>query len=277
MNIPVLKLKSHIAPISFQDLGRRGMAKYGVARSGVMDKVGAMYANRLVGNYSNEVLIEFAFGGVEFEVLESVSVAIVGAGGLQKTVNLKKGEVFKVPAESNAVWGYIAIFGGWNVEPVMGSCSFHDRSGVGQLLRMGDVISSRRCIDLVEKCSFVRLSDLDSLNYDEVLRVRRGPHVRELNAEDVFTEISWKVSQQMDRTGYRLLGGLPEHDLTMKSFPVIPGCIQLTPSGQAIVVMPDGPTVGGYPVVAIVESGDLSILAQRVTGSVISFKWNDSD
>jgi allophanate hydrolase subunit 2 len=58
---------------------------------------------------------------------------------------------------------------------------------------------------------------------------------------------------------------------TLPSEPMCPGAMQVATGGQPIVLMPDGPTVGGYPVIAVVCSADLGALAQRQPGDEVRF------
>ena len=83
---------------------------------------------------------------------------------------------------------------------------------------------------------------------------------------------AWRVSPQSDRAGYRLEGErLQPPDLEIVSEPVLPGSVQVPPGGQPIVIMPDGPTMGGYPKLAFVDPADLSGLAQAAPGSQVRF------
>lgn len=71
----------------------------------------------------------------------------------------------------------------------------------------------------------------------------------------------YAVSWVGDRVGLRLPGAGPSHRVELVSEPSTPGAIQLTPGGDLIVLGPDGPTIGGYPVVGVVVSADFARLA----------------
>jgi antagonist of KipI len=58
---------------------------------------------------------------------------------------------------------------------------------------------------------------------------------------------------------------------------MMPGAIQLPPTGQPIVLMPDAPTVGGYPVPAVIARSDRHISGQLRPGDEIAFEWIDED
>ena len=109
----------------------------------------------------------------------------------------------------------------------------------------------------------------------DAIRIIFGPHRGAFTAEQrqQFLSTEFKVAQASDRMGYRLDGPpLTGGDWgTRLSEPVCPGAIQITTGGQPIVLMPDAPTVGGYPVIGVVHSADLGRLAQRLPGEAVRF------
>jgi allophanate hydrolase subunit 2 len=82
------------------------------------------------------------------------------------------------------------------------------------------------------------------------------------------------VSIASDRTGYRFDGAVIERADADSgpSAPVCPGVMQVPPAGHPVVLMADAPTIGGYPIVAVVSSADLSRLAQRRPGDLVRFR-----
>ena len=275
MSHPVAKIISAYAPLSYQDAGRPGWRRFGVPQSGVMDPISASMANRMVDNYASELVVEFAFGGVELEMLEDATVAIVGAGGLNRTVDLQTGQKWCIASDGAAVWGYIAIKGGWNAEHVLGSGSYHGRSKMGSALTRGSELFSFELPQMGQWSRFVADSELSSLDDSKVIRICRGPHVDLFDEADGLCHRPWRVSTAMDRTGYRLEQVLQAHDFSVESFPLMEGCLQVPPSGHPIVTMPDGPTVGGYPVVAVIHPEDLPRVVQTGPGMELQFRWYD--
>ena len=90
----------------------------------------------------------------------------------------------------------------------------------------------------------------------------------------VFGELpgAWRVGTRCDRLGYMLEGdGVLRGAASEWSEPLLPGSIQITPSGAPIVIMPEGPTVGGYPIAAVVHSDDLRLIAQTPAGDELRF------
>jgi len=77
--------------------------------------------------------------------------------------------------------------------------------------------------------------------------------------------------------GYRLEAPTPPLSLPgdRSSAPACPGTVQLPPGGEPIVLMPDGPTVGGYLRIAVVATADLGRVAQRTPGDSVRFRMTD--
>lgn len=274
---PLVKLTRVAVSASFQDEGRMGYRRYGVSPSGFMDGEAALMANRMVGNLLPLLTMEYALGGLELEVLEDCFLGVCGAGGINSARSYEAGEVVKIPMLGDATWGYIAVYGGWKSNSILGSKAFHSRSNIGQELKTGmSMFGENENLKSRTSC-FVRLSDISSLDSNKVIRVAKGMHFHLLDDAVSFSQNKWKLSRQMDRCGYRLDGVFQPHDVELRSLPVIPGAIQWTSSGQPIITMQDGPTVGGYPVVGMVHPEDLGNLAQRVANSEVNFEWYDLD
>lgn len=114
---------------------------------------------------------------------------------------------------------------------------------------------------------------------DRAVRIVPGPHVDAFPAAslDALLRTPYAVSARSDRAGHRLDGpAIPPPPGERISEGIVPGAIQVTPSGAVIVVMPDGPTVGGYPVLAVVTGGDLARVAQTAPGRRLTFALHPS-
>ena len=59
----------------------------------------------------------------------------------------------------------------------------------------------------------------------------------------------------------------------MPSAPVAVGAIQVPPNGLPIVLLRDGPTVGGYPRLAILDPSDISRFTQCAPGTGFALRW----
>lgn len=271
----VIRIHKTTFPCSLQDTGRYGYRKYGVAISGFMDAEAALLANRMVGNLMPKVTIEYAMGGMELEILVDCHIAISGAGGINAARLYRAGEKLKIPMIGDAVWGYIAIHNGWDAEQVLESAAFHSRSQLGTAISESSVLSAESPISPQFKNCFVKAKDLQSLDKTLKIHVSKGIHFSLINSLTNITDKTMTLSSLIDRSGYRLANKIGSHQQNLKSFPILPGSIQWTQSGQLIITMPDGPTVGGYPVIGVVREGDLANLAQRTPGSTLELSWYD--
>ncbi len=106
------------------------------------------------------------------------------------------------------------------------------------------------------------------------IRVWPGPQYAQFSAQarQSLCRQAWQVTRQSDRSGYRLEGEplhVPEQELF--SEPVRIGAIQVPPDGQPIVCLNDGPTVGGYPKIGIIDPADLRFLVQTRPGETLRF------
>jgi biotin-dependent carboxylase-like uncharacterized protein len=274
---------------SLQDLGRRGWKRYGVPPGGALDDHAARWANLLLGNPLNAPVLEFLFHGATLRALRDVELALTGAalgpgpGPVRwHTRLLTRGEEMTLPPSASGVWTYVATRGGFVGARWFGSVTAFPRGGLGNTLAEGAILArpeqigpalpsavGRRWIDATEQRDYA---------HPPQIRLWRGPQW------DLFTETSraaffekpWCVSASSDRTGYRLDGSLLNPPTTsLPSEPVIPGSIQVPPDGAPIVTMRDGPTVGGYPKLGLVDPGHLSWLAQCRPGQEIRFTLID--
>ncbi|MEY4401655.1 MAG: hypothetical protein RL072_1520 [Actinomycetota bacterium] len=120
------------------------------------------------------------------------------------------------------------------------------------------------------------------------IRVSRGPHA-ELFAPELLeqlTHTTWTVSPASNRVGVRLAAATDgdaafADSLTssslgeLDSLPLVRGAVQLTPSGELVVMLADHPTTGGYPVIAVVHADDIDQSAQCEPGIEIDLSWTD--
>jgi len=132
------------------------------------------------------------------------------------------------------------------------------------------------CPSIPDSTAARRVHASEIPSYQDPIRVRiwPGPQWETFPQEDRdgFTRVDWTVSPQSDRSGYRLIGPTLKPDpAEILSEPVLPGSIQVPAGGQPIVTMPDGPTVGGYPKIAVVDPGDLWAVAQCRPGRSLRF------
>jgi biotin-dependent carboxylase-like uncharacterized protein len=254
---------------SIQDHGRRGHAAVGVPTAGAVDKPSHDLANRLVGNPADAATLETC-GGLVIEACTALIVA-TSADGHRHT--LRAGDRLTVSAPPDGVWGYLAVRGGVDVAAVLGSRSQDTLCGLGPTplepgVELG--LGNDPRTDL--------LADHGPLRRREMpVRVWPGPRAEWFDGGmDSLTRCSWIVQRDISRVGVRLSAGTFAFTAARPagasaSEGLVEGAIQVTPSGEPIVMLANHPTTGGYPVIAVVDPDDIATVAQAAPGSTVRF------
>ena len=278
-----------------QDLGRRGYANIGIGCSGAMDRRALRVANVLLGNADGAAGIESTLGGLSFEALEPVTIALAGADTgatldgrpLPRwwVCSLLPGQVFRMGHSRTGMRGYIAIAGGFEVPEVLGSRATDVKGGFGghdgRALDTGDILTTAAAARDPRNLNF-GLSPrawpdfwVDGSGETELRFVPAKEwtdYTQETRA--LFCTTDWTIEPASNRIGYRLDG--PEMVPTVRrellSHGILPGTIQLPPSGRPVIQMLDANTVGGYPKLGVVIDADLPRLAQATLGSTLRFR-----
>ncbi len=284
MSVNTLRIIRPGLGAGIQDLGRPGLASFGVPPGGAMDDHAAAWANRLLENPPGAPVLELLLQGAQLDVLSSTWLAITGADAhcnlpLWRLLRVHAGEHIVFPNSRKGLWTYVAVEGGFEVPLYFGSASVYPRGRIGRALGAGDLLPrSSRPELLLPKRVAGRLAATDERHdyaMPPLLRVWPGPQWDLFSSADrsVFFQQAWTVSPQSDRVGYRLEGTrLSPAQKQILSEPVLVGSIQVPPVGQPIVTMRDGPTVGGYPKIGLVEPEDLSWLTQCRPGTQVRFR-----
>ena len=262
-----------------QDLGRPGYGPMGVSPSGAADAVSLRLANLLVGNPAEAAALEMTLLGGSYVFPEGGVIALAGADfgaslngrALETAVAhaVMPGGKLSLGQTRSGARCYLGIAGGVRVAPVLGSASTHLLSGLGgfngRALRKGDVLE----IGVPTKRLPVRkLSSeaRDMFQPRKILRVTAGPQSDWFleDAQRSLLQSVFRVTEQADRMGLRLEG--PALALRtakeMISEGVSLGAVQVTPSGQAILLFVEQQTAGGYPKIANVIGADLFCIGQ---------------
>ncbi|HTZ31308.1 MAG TPA: biotin-dependent carboxyltransferase family protein [Methylomirabilota bacterium] len=264
---------------TLQDLGRPGFGAIGVSAAGAADPVALRLANLLVGNEPGAAALEMTLLGGTYVFPEGGVIAVTGANmnptlngqplEMWVTTTVTSGSELALGPTKNYARSYLAVAGGFKVKAFLGSASTHLLSGTGgfqgRALRKGDVLKFG---PPQHKIRARRLSPsfLTSLKPRKVLRVTDGPQADLFSQEarHAFSHQCFRVSEESDRLGLRLEGSpIPAPSPTrMITEGVSLGAIQITPSGQAIILGVDQQTTGGYPKIANVVGVDLHRVGQ---------------
>jgi biotin-dependent carboxylase-like uncharacterized protein len=268
-----------------QDLGRAGLAHLGVPTAGAADRRAFGLANRLVGNRPEAAALEITLAGPELELEAGGWVALTGGRvaadldgrpvPMDTAVRVGPGQVLGVGSVTTGLRAYLAVRGGIDVAPVLGSCSTDTLARIGPP-RLAE--GARLPVgDQTDGDPFQQVAPTPPIDPEPVLRVVRGPR------DDVFTSgalrtltgEAWTVTSDSDRTGIRLDG--PElqrrHKVELASEGMVEGSLQVPPDGHPILFLTNHPTTGGYPVIAVAVAHDLPLAAQARPGTRLRFRF----
>ena len=267
-----------------QDAGRFGWAAIGVPTSGAADRASADLANRLVGNRPEAAVLEVTAGGLRLRAERTVLVAVTGAPvplavadravPLDAPVTVPAGGALTLGTPRVGLRSYVAVRGGVDVPPVLGSRSTDTLSGLGPSpLAAGDRLPVGT---LAGEEPVVDVAAVRPPAADPVLRVLPGPRRGWLvpAAWEALTTQPWTVTADSNRVGLRLAGPrlARARDDELPSEGLVPGALQVPPDGAPVLFLADHPVTGGYPVLAVVTTGDLPAAAQLRPGDVVRFR-----
>ena len=293
---------------SVQDLGRHGHRGRGICPGGALDTLALTLANRLVGNADGAAGLELTMGGSEIRFDTDTRIAIGGDdfGARLDGVALWPYWSTPVTAGQRLVLGganagagkkglrtWLAVAGGIDVPPVLGSRSTDLKAGFGghegRALKKGDRlplgVSTLDAGQRQRRAFGLRGPDWTTGGPHDaddaiVLRVMPGPECEQFTAASLAAlwRDPWRVTPQSNRMGSRLEGPVLERRRAgdMLSSGVIPGTIQVPPSGQPIILMGDAQTTGGYPRIGVVIRADLWKLAQAPLGGKLRLAKADA-
>jgi biotin-dependent carboxylase-like uncharacterized protein len=291
---PALRIISPGLSTTIQDVGRSGFQRLGVSVSGALDPVSLHAANALAGNPGNTGALEALYVGPTFVVdTDDTRLAFAGADAVieilddadarggeiiptMRSVRVRRGQVIRVGSLKKGATLYIAVEGGFAVEPALGSVSTDSRGRMGgwqgRPLLEGDVIPLRRA---TASDRYEYLIDGLDLAAPRRFRAVLGPQSDNFSDQEIerFFASEYTVSAGSNRMGMRLEGQAIGHlrGFNIVSDAIATGSIQVPGSGQPIVLLADHQTTGGYPKIATVISADLPALGRLPIGSKVSF------
>ncbi|MCU1572257.1 MAG: urea amidolyase, partial [Micrococcaceae bacterium] len=294
-----------------QDLGRPGFADLGVTASGALDQRALRRANRLAGNPPEAAGLELLAGGFRIQALQDQVLAVTGAvvplqitapaptaasatrtgartaaSAARSAARPRKAPLnapFALLAGETLTWGaptaglrsYLAVRGGLDVAPVLGSRATDTLSGIGPPPLQRDTtlaVLAARAGSVVGRPE----PAAEPPTGVQVLRLVPGPRADWFSPEAVeqFCSQEWTVSQQSNRIGLRLSGTPVERSRTgeLASEGTVQGAVQIPSGGQPVLFLADHPVTGGYPVIGVVAAADLDLAAQLAPGTLVRFQ-----
>lgn len=273
---------------SIQDRGRFGYQRFGLGPAGAMDRVSMAHANLLVGNAPDTAAIEMAVLGANFKVEGGrLRLALVGAGGQMKvdggvvapmtSITVEPGQDIEIGSVRAGFFMYLAVSGGFDIAPQLGSRALHSRGRVGGIGGRACQPGDRLPVDAADITGpELSAPEPRANSRDEPIRVMLGPQADFFSERGIATFLSehYTITTQTDRMGIRLAGPPIEHNekgFNIVSDGIATGSIQVPGTGEPLVQLADRGTTGGYPKIATVISADHSRIAQLTSGTKIRF------
>lgn len=280
MSIEVL----HPGPLAtIQDRGRHGFDALGVGGAGAADAPALALANRLVGNGPDAAGIEATMGGLVVRLRRAALIAITGAPaavrveggppiGHASPVAAPRGAIIELAVPPTGLRTYVAVRGGVDVPPVLGSRSYDSLGAIGPPpLRAGDLLAVGADPRTPVPTDVAPVREPDPAT---PIGLWPGPRADWfVDALAALTSRPWVVRGDSDRIGARL-DGPPlrrAHDRELPSEGLVTGAVQVPHDGRPIVMLADHPVTGGYPVVAVVDPADVRVVAQARPGTRLHF------
>ncbi len=280
-----------------QDHGRHGFQHLGVVPGGAMDEVSLSLANALVGNEPDAAALELTILGPELVFAEETLLALAGAefhGSFprHRPVLVPAGAKVSLGRVQRGARAYLAVAGGFSVEPALGSRSTYlpGKFGgyQGRALRRGDVLTLRPDASILSRRRYQKLkrkkgasvqwlSPMPTLPEHEpvVLHAMESLDIASFDAasQRAFFDSVWKIAPESNRMGFRLQGPALARASAdeILSGPISLGTVQVPANGVPIALMADHQTTGGYPRIAEIASADVPRLAQLAPGGTVHF------
>lgn len=271
-----------------QDLGRYGYGHLGVPASGPMDPLAFQLANAIVGNSPECAALELTALGGRYRLQGGDSIFCLG-GAIEAQVDgrplapwishrLVEGSELVIGRVQRGIRAYLALSGGVDVPPVLGSRATLVRASLGGW--QGRVLQKGDCLPLGESqepgrrhCTHQQLT---ALYPSGPLGVVMGPQQDAFTAASLLTFLGerYRVSIHADRMGYRMAGPplAHMHGADMVSDAVVAGSIQVPGNGQPIIALQDRQTTGGYPKIATLIGAELPRVGQLRPGQSVAFR-----
>lgn len=268
---------------TIQDFGRFKFQRYGVPVSGVMDKNAASFANAIIANAKDLPVLEITMMGPKLQFDCNTLICISGADmspklnsislSINKVISVKKGDVLSFGRLVNGFRSYLAVSGGFKTENVMQSYSMYYGITKKTKIEKGDILEIEPYKKSLESHHASIKVNNNYFNLKEI-EVFKGPEFDKLSEaqKKILFNQDFTISKDNNRMAYQLNEELENDIEPIITSLVLPGTVQLTPSGKIILLMRDCQTTGGYPRVLQLSEDSINAIAQKFTGNKVCFK-----
>ena len=265
---------------SIQDLGRIGYQKYGVPASGVMDRYAMRICNLVLGNSEDAGVLEITMQGPHLKFSGSTSISISGADlsaqlngnliPLNERIEINVGDELKFGMPRSGFRAYLGIQGGFVSEELMGSNSWYESLTENTRLTKGMKLyyTPENSVG-ADTYSSIKIDSEYILSKE--IEVYPGPEFDKLSLDQqkILFDSEFTIEETSNRMAVQFKEEFENELQPIITGPVMPGTVQLTPSGKIILLMRDCQTTGGYPRILQLSEYGIQILSQKLPGEKI--------
>ena len=267
---------------TIQDLGRYGYQDYGVPISGAMDQYSTQFANALLNNDKKDAVLEITMSGPTLQFHCHTLICISGAdiSPMLNGKELKLNTIVSVNPEDKLTFGklnyglrsYLAVKGGFHTELKFNSYSMYKNVTSKFKIEDDDLQINETLSFDISKYATLKFNNV--IFTSNILEAFKGPEFELLSTiqQQQLLGQDFTISNLNDRMAYQFEEYLVNNLSSIITSLVLPGTVQLTPSGNLIVLMRDAQTTGGYPRVLQLKESSINCLAQKYKGQKIRFK-----
>ena len=269
--------------ITIQDLGRFAYRSMGVPISGVMDSYSAILANLILNNKENDAVLEITFGACQLQFESDCTICLTGANfsakidgefvNLNTAITIKKNAILSFGKRIYGVRTYLSITEGFQTDSMLGSRSMYKGITPNSIIKKGTVLPI--ILDQKTRTKSYSSVKINPTNFNaEFIACYEGPEFYLLaeKQKKQLLDTLFTISSDNGRMGYKLEEPITNNFASMLTSAVLPGTVQITPSGKLIVLMKDCQATGGYPRVLQITENAINQLAQKTTGDQFRFK-----
>lgn len=273
-----------------QDGGRYGFRGFGMPLSGAIDIYSYTIGNLIVGNDQDDASLEVTLTGPVIKFPGRMTIAITGADmtpmingkpvTMWRTLRVSKGDILSFGSLVSGARSYVAVSGGIKVPVVMGSRSTYLRGRLGgysgRRLQPEDSVPVDPGFAFISKEMVLPMAMIPEWRQEVTLNLLPGVDYEEFpdSTREILVNEQFKVTNNSDRMGIRLSGPPMKHSsgADVLSYPLATGTVQVPGDGQAVVMLSDSQTVGGYRQIANIISVDLFKAGQLKPGDTVRFR-----
>lgn len=271
---------------TIQDLGRFSYQDFGVPISGVMDVYSAQFANVLLNNDNNDAVMEITIYGPSLQFHCHTIICVSGAElspmlnnneiKLNTTISVKPKDVLSFGKLKCGLRSYLAVKGGFQTEFKLNSRSMYKNVTSKFKIEVNDDLQINETLP-IDTSKYATLKFNKAIFDSNTIEVFKGPEFELLtpNQQQKLFNQDFTISNLNNRMAYQLEENFENSLSSIITSLVLPGTVQLTPSGNLIVLMRDCQTTGGYPRIFQLKESSINCLAQKFKGQKIRFQLLD--